>query len=418
MKGYNDYMDTISVDAALHEKIMNHMTQGPAPQKQRRLIYRYAGIAACMVILLLCVLMAGGSGNGDINGVTPYPLYALTLNNVDSQMSASRIFIDGHFWHELTNEQLQALLPDFGFPVSATANYYGDGSLFSIVLYEVSDNGDAAMHNEFFIRTEIQFAPGAIISCAIYDYEPIESYVSGVPVVAGALDFEPNDGVALYIASFKLDGIAYEIKLHDNDTGYDGVNRLTALVNEIIRNGAVDLSVLGDPVIPELRNERLTLNEALIDPDFGAYLPENVPSQFVFESAQRFINQTANSLIASWHTSSPRTNSIRWQISKPTAHDLERIVYASEREKYDMSLYSIPLADSVPAELTEYVFNPVFLAEELTLDIIQARAGLGGRRGDAAGGHMLFSVFYGDVVIEISINGLSPEQVWEMLLRP
>jgi len=67
-------------------------------------------------------------------------------------------------------------------------------------------------------------------------------------------------------------------------------------------------------------------------------------------------------------------DSIRWQISKPTDYYRERIVSVSEYEKYDMSLYTISFADSIPSELWEYVYNPVFLAEELTLDIIQARA--------------------------------------------
>jgi hypothetical protein len=246
----------------------------------------------------------------------------------------------------------------------------------------------------------------------IYEYEPKTSDVGGIPVVAGVFDFEPGDGVALYTASFKMDGIAYSIKLHDNDAGGNGLNRLSELVNAIIKNGAPDLSVLSDPAIPELRDEALTLVEARSDPDFGAYLPEGIPSRFSFESAQRLINQEKNSLLALWYTEAGY-DTIRWDVSKATETDLAHIVSADEREKYDLSLYPIPLADSVPDELWEYVNTPVFLADELSLDIIKARAYQSDEPGDS-GWRIDFSVLYDDVVVRVNSKGVSPEEVWEI----
>ena len=436
MKAYIEYMDSVTVDAQLHERIMQRITQKPLPLNRNKTVFRYAGLAACAAVLVLYVWMIPGLFNApvlyspdvpqvgeqsitliDPDSVPEPPFYALTLNKVDSQMAGSRIFINGHFWHELNDEQLGAVLPKFAyyFPytIDATAHYQGDGSLFGVVVYE-TENGDVAMYNEFYMRTEIQLAPSAIAECAIYEYEPIESDVYGVSVTAGVFDFEPNDGVALYIASFSLDGIAYQIKLHDNDAGYDGEYRLTALVNEIIRTGAADLTVLDNPVIPELRNEQLTLREAHSDPDFGAFIPENIPPQFGFESAQRFVNQDTNGLFALW---SAGLNTLHWSVSKSTDYDLERIVSTNEHEKYDMSLYSIPLADSVPRELIQYVNDPVFLSDELTLDIVQARVLMGdnGRRGGDSGLRINFSVLYDEVVISLNANGVSPEQIWDML---
>jgi hypothetical protein len=235
----------------------------------------------------------------------------------------------------------------------------------------------------------------------------------GVSVTAGVFDYKKNDGIALYIASFEMDGIIYNIKLHDNDIGNTGLNRLTGIVNDIIYYGAADLSVLSDPVIPELRDERLTLNEAQNDPDFGVYLPKSVPSRFGFESAHRFINQDTNSLFVYWYVG---LDYIDWRISKTIDYDIERIVSLGEREKYDMALYSIPFAESVPRELREYVDNPVFLAEELTLDAVKARAfWVDNDRGDTPGWRMRFSVLYGDIVVEVNIKGATPEQVWEIL---
>ena len=158
-------------------------------------------------------------------------------------------------------------------------------------------------------------------------------------------------------------------------------------------------------------NETITLDEARNDPDFGGFLPTNIPSQLNFESASRFINQDFNSLFVLWHSLQPSMDSVRWQVSKTTDDDRARVVSVNESEKYDMSLYSIPLFESVPEELREFVHNPVFLAEEITLETIRARV-LQGRGNTQISS---FSVVYSEVVINIYANGVSPEQIWEML---
>jgi hypothetical protein len=74
-------------------------------------------------------------------------------------------------------------------------------------------------------------------------------------------------------------------------------------------------------------------------------------------------------------------DSVTWQISKATEHDLARVVFA----------------------------------EELTLDVIRARVSQADNRDGTAGYRMNpLSVLYGDVVVEVSASGLTPEEVWEM----
>ena len=193
-----------------------------------------------------------------------------------------------------------------------------------------------------------------------------------------------------------------------------GNKRLAEIVNGIIRNGAADVSVFENPVIPELRDERLSLAEAYSDFDFGAYLPNNIPSRFSFESAHRFINQDYNGLFVLWTVG---LNNLDWRVSKITDYDRERIVSPDDIVKYDMSLYPIPWFESVPSELRDYVFNPVFHSNDLTLEIIRLRAyWVEQDRGDTPGWRMRFSVLYGDVVVEVNIKGTSPEQVWDMFL--
>jgi len=55
MNNYIEYMNNISVDADLHEKIIKKATQKSKPLKRNFTLFRYAGIAACALILIACV---------------------------------------------------------------------------------------------------------------------------------------------------------------------------------------------------------------------------------------------------------------------------------------------------------------------------------------------------------------------------
>ena len=56
MKNYTDYMDNISVDTELHKKIMTRVTHKTIPFHKKNAIFRYTGLAACVAILLFCIL--------------------------------------------------------------------------------------------------------------------------------------------------------------------------------------------------------------------------------------------------------------------------------------------------------------------------------------------------------------------------
>ena len=413
MKGYVDYMNNISAGSELHEKIMQRVTQNQTPRRQNSFALRYVAAAACVAIFALCIWLIPGLPGGPQNVAPPAapitPAHPITLNEIEAYMPPSRIFIDGHFWHDLTSEQLVAVLPDLGFPVVATAHYYGDGRLFEVNIAEMLPGGDTAIIGEFYPQTIIRVSPIGISRGYLMDYEPIISNVHGVAVTAGVFDRGVfDDGILLFFAYFEIDGIFYGIDIHDYATR--GQERLAAIVNAIILGGAADLSGLADPVIPELRSETLTLAQARQDPDFGAYLPVSVPPGFVFSNATRELNQAFNGLSAFWDTGG--RDVIWWQISAAAGHHLERVVSVNDREKFDLALYPIPWMDSVPPELRDVVANPVFRADEITLDAVRARVLMDGRGG---GSRINFSVLYGDVVISIDVGGISPEQLWEML---
>jgi len=447
MKDYKDYMDSISVDQRLHDKIVERVTRKTAPQNRSHPIFRYAAVAACAVFVMMGVWMLPGvwTQNNELplpvappDMTTPmlppavhelHEVRELTFNPMPGEeFGGSRMMVPS-FSHELTVEQYGAVFPGLDPAFTATASYWlqptsqiwwtqpidrviglipPDPVITQVEVSAVDSGGQA----------RIRLARGQIFDCYLLaDRELQSSHVHGVEVVS-TIDnryiFDDDDFTRMYYvrADFMLGNIAYRVSYH-NASQQATKARVTELVNQLIIGGAADWSVLADPVIPELRDEVMPLSYARADPDFGAYLPVSVPAGFAFEHARRFLNQHDNSLFALW---GGRQNTIRWVVRAPTEDDQRRIVSPDEREKFDMSLYSIPLFDSVPSHLREYVHNPVFLAEDMSIDVIRARVFDVSRPGAAAPDWSIdFSVLYGDVLIDINIRGMSPEQVWDIL---
>ena len=97
--------------------------------------------------------------------------------------------------------------------------------------------------------------------------------------------------------------------------------------------------------------------------------------------------------------------------------DEGRLTSVADTENYDLSLYPIPRASSVPDDLREIVDNPIFSAGELTMDAVWARAYTTGESGDSNGWRMAFSVRYGDTIVEVRTNGIDPEWVYHQLKK-
>ena len=95
--------------------------------------------------------------------------------------------------------------------------------------------------------------------------------------------------------------------------------------------------------------------------------------------------------------------------------DANRVTTAADTLNYDMSLYPIPLCESVPEELRQIVDHPIFSIDELTQDVVNRRAYYVNDSGDTAGARMTFGVLYGEVLVEVTTKGVSPEWLYEQL---
>jgi hypothetical protein len=382
-------------------------------------IWKKAGLAACFaVIILVSIFLPRLTGEHGIlsgrdfnikkpgNSISSPDVNKNSLIfNKATGLTDSNICIPGHFWQELTENELRAVLPGISdSETTATANFRGDGTLFNIDIRTKIKSG---------MEAYIQLAPGEPVLDYVLDVNPTESKVNEVPVLAGY--YEGNSGT-IYFAKFKLYDVGYylEFQVDAKDTVLieNAKEMFTELIFHIISGGAADFSVL-NPVIPELRDDKLSLKESYADEDFGAYLPRTLPSGFTLESSFRFINQESNCLSALWCKG---LNDIRWQVSKVSEADEIRITSVSDTKNYDLALYPIPRAESVPEELREIVNNPIFRIDDLTLEAVKTRAYTSNDKGDEKGYRMRFSVLYdGGILVEINVKDAEPEYIFNQL---
>lgn len=426
MKAYNKYMDNISVSNALHQKIMTRADDF-RPKRWPAMIKLYAVAFACLVLVLLGVftipkltqhnitstlgdnpsVLQPGSSTPASDASSKYTLY---FNKADSQ-AADKIAIPGHFWQELTEEELKTVFPGLieTHSITATANFQSDESRASLF------NIDAQAASSAGLKTHIQLAPGEVVLDYGFDVETKTSDVFGTAVTAGYFETKPNSKGLRHVtcfATFKLSDVAYYVELGGTETEKEAVkNEISEIIGLLIEGGTADLGVF-HPVVPKLRNDSLSLIEARADADFGPYIPETLPKGFGFENANRFINQERNTLFVNW---TKGMSYISWQVSLLKDNDKTRITNVADTKNYDLALYPIPRADSVPDELRQIVDNPIFLIDELTLDTVRARSYEVSDSGDEQGSRMRFSVMYGDILVELNAKGATPEAMFEIL---
>lgn len=167
--------------------------------------------------------------------------------------------------------------------------------------------------------------------------------------------------------------------------------------------------VLEDSAIGGEAVQDLTLAEALAMEKLGPYLLAVPPDGFYAES----INWDGERLSALW-CKAGAYDELRWTVFFCQPSDAERVTSVDALENYDLSLYPIPRAESVPEELREIVDHPIFLADELTADVLQRRAYTVNDAGDS-GERLAFGVLYGDVLVEVSSKGVSAAWLWEQV---
>ncbi len=164
------------------------------------------------------------------------------------------------------------------------------------------------------------------------------------------------------------------------------------------------ISVDGAPLAPA----HTALTRQALYTQRGSLLPKDPPQGFAFESA----SCTEDRYSVIWYRGLRELN---WYIRDYREADAARITSVEDTVNYDLTLYPIPRAESVPEELREMVDDPIFRAEELTPEAVNARAYSVEDAGDVSGPRLRFSVLYGDKLVTVSAKGVQPEWLFEQL---
>ena len=126
-----------------------------------------------------------------------------------------------------------------------------------------------------------------------------------------------------------------------------------------------------EPEAPEAGIRGLTYAEALADPDFGGCFPRELVEGFAVREAHR----GADSLFISFEQAVGNADYRELVLSASRAEpgDGERTVDIDAVESYDVHLYEIPWADSVPEKYMETFDHPLFRAEDLSPQVLARR---------------------------------------------
>lgn len=332
-------------------------------------------------------------------------------NEASTILEADRRYIPGYFTEELNSEELAAIIPDrqtAEMTFSGYAGFDGEGTLIDVVLQV-----DAPFLND--ANVSVLFSNDEPIRCYVIPDEPVISKLNGC-------DFEvykwSSNGETLYYDAFGcINGCSVQISYMSGGSN-EGQSRMDFEVLAdcftAYKDGKPDLSAIKVDAIPEFFDLKRTLSEAQADADFGAYMLGTIPSGYVEESIRRYKDQNNDYLSGLWTKGYDELN---WRVSHYSEQDANRLTGVDETENYDLSMYPIPRARSVPDNLREIVNDPIFIAEELTLDAVYARAYKSSDIGDSNGYRMTFSVKYDDVIVRISSKGVEPEWVYQQLIN-
>lgn len=338
----------------------------------------------------------------------PAPDWTIHYNLVepDTAVDAARRYIPGYFTEQLTESDLNHLVAEQHsewMDFSGTAGFDGKGNLLDVFLIAVSSSG---------MSTQITISCNASpLRCYLLPEDPIVSRCGDVEYKVYQCC---RSEYILLEAEAQINGHGYQFSMNASEKNLSAAKEDFRAVLTCFAGSDPDLFSITADSIPEWFDQKLTLAQAQEDGTFGAYMLSSVPTGFTAESICRYKDQNSDYLSGLWCKG---YDDLRWKVSYYSEADAAHLTSVADTQNYDLALYPIPRAESVPAELREIVDNPIFEAKELTLETVYARAYQLNDAGDSGGWRMDFTVKYGDILVEIHTQGISPEWVYEQLKK-
>lgn len=427
-------IDLLKAIGGLDDQLLAEYERGG---KRPRRWVRWGALAACLCIVVAAALTlpiitgntdttpqpvvtfapGGAPGVVDIPGssapgsVPPSPQPEVYYNTAAPLVDCSPVKGFAIFGEPLDEADLETAAPDMRLEwmeLSGSAGFYGWGELAAVWLNIANEQWGG--------RVSVTLTPADM---TVYDRpvptpdedEPIATVIGGTEFFVYLFDF--GDRITL-TAEHEREGVVYMFSV---DTDADHADRAKGDLYDVMScyaatNRVPDLASITARHSDQWLNQSLTEAEAREDVDFGAYLPMELPQGFTEEDILRFRGNGQDYLSGVWTRG---YDEFRWTVSSYTERDAARLTSVADTQNYDLSLYPIPRADSVPVELREIVDNPIFSIDELTMGAVSARAYVSDEQGDTDGWRMRFSVRYGNVVVEVSSKGVSPDWVYRQL---
>ena len=179
----------------------------------------------------------------------------------------------------------------------------------------------------------------------------------------------------------------------------------------LISDGGLYLDhLMINEAIPAWREETFdTLAQARQEADFAPYLPTAEPSGYgEFYGRLSYQEGAQNMLFVRWNQG---YDNVEVAVYRGENHSYN-LADPARPETYDLRLYPIPWCDSVPQEYWDTVNAPAFRAEDMSLELVEAR----GREHDTGGMTYSFEVLHPDgTVVSYRCDALSARQVWELV---
>lgn len=176
-------------------------------------------------------------------------------------------------------------------------------------------------------------------------------------------------------------------------------------------NAGFTESAAAEEACPAARLKKVTEEEARENKELGAWIPRTVPQGYVFEEAFSDVDREEENLTITW---TRELDSISWTVVKE--EELPGTVDVNRPETYDVHLYEIPWAETVPEEYRESMDQPVFASGDFDLEIVRSRMIQQEASGDTDTPRGNFAVIYPDNRVIYFQGRGTAEEVWEMFM--
>lgn len=358
------------------------------------------------------------------------------------ETAASRAFAPGSFTVELTMEDIQKIfwgpegIPETdsteigrqdlpwalfwdGYTVHGIAWYDGQGQFTELTIW--GEKGRAGFTLELRL--------GALPFTCVIDMSRGDetNEFLGVEITGWSQAYDRDgDGQTDYIcgSEFMADsdiGVRFISRNNGRvEDGADGEGWFNTLFIRQAVTGGLHLDhLMAADHIPAWRDVKFdTLGQARQETAFAPYLPAAEPEGYgAYTGNKEFFGRlnyqegNQNMLFVRW-TRDYDNVEVAVYLPEGEGGPVE-IIDVSRPETYDTRLYDLPWCDSVPEEYLSYFLStPVFRAEDMSLDIVEARA----VPHDTGGESFCFNVLHKNgVVVGYSCDGMTARQVWELV---